>query len=265
MRAPGFGIAVLALASALVAQDDARVMAPEPPASSSRMPAAPELPAAPSATQYELSQQHFRAALEAPPDPPRRLTANDKFQLFVREANSPFTFAAAGAAAGVGQATDSSGFGQGWHGYQRRYTAAMADSGTYAFFSKFLIPVLARQDPRFKRNGREPFGARVFSALRQVGTAQTDEGDYQFNYSQVLGTAVSASIANLYYPRQARGFRRTGVRTVTKLATEAGANVVREFLPDVKRAIFGQPKVSEREREALTWRTGTQPSVTPER
>jgi len=271
MRAPGLAIAVLALVGAMLAQDGApsaaaeAALLPPAPSSSSRATAAPPLPVAPSATQYELSQQRFRAAVEAPPDPPRRLTLQDKFQLFVRQANSPFTFAAAGVAAGVGQATDSPGFGPGWRGFQRRYTRGVTDSTSHAFFSKFLIPVLARQDPRFRRNGRESFRARVFSALRQVGTAQTDEGDFEFNYSQVVGSAVSATIANLYYPRRSRGLRRTSYRTVTMLGTEAGANLVREFLPDLKRVFLGGPKVSEREREALSWRTGRQPSITLER
>jgi hypothetical protein len=264
MWAPRFGLFVLMLAGALVAQDAAPL--PAAPSSSSRDAAAQELPAAPSATQLQLSQERFRAQVDAPPELPRRLTAGDKFQLFMQHTNSPFTFTAAGVAAGVGQAANTDpGFGQGWRGFRSRYGAALADTESHAFFSKFLIPVLAHQDPRYKRNGREPFAARVLDALSQIVETDDDEGEPQFNYSQVLGTAVSASISNVYYPPSSRGFRRTGYRAVTRLGTEAGMNVVREFLPDLKRAIFGRPKVSEREREALSWRTGTQPSVTPER
>jgi hypothetical protein len=259
MWAPRFGLVFLSLFGVLAAQE-----LPPAPSSSSRDQAAQELPAAPSSVQLQASRERFRAEIDAPPELSRRLTVGDKFQLFVNHANSPFTFTAAGVAAGLGQATNAGpGFGQGWRGFKRRYGASIADSGTHAFFSKFLIPVLAHQDPRYKRNGRDPFGTRVLDALSQIVETETDDGETQFNYSQIFGSAVSASISNTYYPTQSRGFRRTGYRTVTRLATEAGMNVVREFLPDIKRAFFGPPKVTEREREALTWRTGTQPSVTP--
>jgi len=264
MWAPRFGLVFLLLSGTLLAQDGTSI--PQAPSSSSRDQAAQELPAAHSATQLQLSRQRFLERIDTPPDARRRLTAGEKFQFFVQDTNSPFTFAAAGVAAGIGQATNTTpGFGQGWNGFGRRYGAALADSGTHAFFSKFLIPVLAHQDPRYKRNGREPFGARVLDALSQIVEIDDDDGETQFNYSQILGTAASASLSNTYYPQSSRGFKRTGERTVTRLGAEAGLNVVREFLPDVKRAIFGPKKVTEREREALQWRTGSQPSITPQR
>lgn len=263
MRAPKYGLALLLFAGMMAAQQPAEL--PHAP-SALRAGEASELPAAPSATQMEVSRERFRAQIEAPPDLPRRLTVADKFQVFLEHGTSPFTFTAAGVAAGIGQATNADpGFGQGARGFSRRYGAALADSETGAFFSKFLIPVLAHQDPRYRRNGRDPFGARVLDALSQIVEIETDDGETQFNYSQVLGTAVSASISNAYYPPGSRGLRRTGYRTVTRLATEAGLNVVREFLPDIKRAFFGPPKVTEREREALRWHTGTQPSIEPQR
>ena len=222
------------------------------------------LPAAPSAAQEAVYRQRFRSQLDLVPGEPQRLTAQDKFHLFVEQTNSPFTFAAAGVSAGLSQATNSSpGFNQGWTGYGKRYGAALADSETSAFFTKFLIPVMARQDPRFKRNGKEPFLTRLFGAASQVVNTVDDDGDPAFNYSQVLGTVISASIANAYYPAESRGMRRTANRAVNGLGGAAGANVLREFWPDVKRLLIRR-KVSQREIEALSWRTGSQLSIVPE-
>ncbi|MDP9268242.1 MAG: hypothetical protein M3P27_07950 [Acidobacteriota bacterium] len=266
-------IPVLLLTATLTAaQGSARADAlPEAPSafsssrdSSSRDAQSGPLPAALSTTQQEAGRQRFRSQLDAVPGEPHRLTAQDKFHVFVEHTNSPFTFAAAGVSAGLAQATNSSpGFNRGWAGYGKRYGAALADSETSAFFTKFLIPVMARQDPRFKRNGREPFLSRLFGAASQVVNTVDDDGDPAFNYSQVLGTVVSASIANAYYPPESRGMRRTANRAVNGLGGAAGANVLREFWPDVKR-LFVRRKVSRREVEALNWRTGSQPSIVPE-
>lgn len=243
-------------------------MAPSAAVSSSRDtktdPAA--LPAAPSTTQQQVQHERFLERIDVAPDLQPRLSAQDKFQIFVADSQSPFTFAAAGFSAGLAQATNSTpGFGQGWSAYGSRYRVALADSESSAFFSKFLIPMLARQDPRFKRNGREAFLPRLFDALSQIAETVDDDGDPQFNYSQVLGTVLSASIANAYYPAQSRGFGRTANRAVHGLGGAAGANVLREFWPDVKRMLFRHRKVNEREIEALSWHSGSQPSITPQR
>ena len=123
--------------------------------------------------------------------------------------------------------------------------------------------MMARQDPRYKPHGKEGFFSRLFDAASQVVDTVDDDGDPTFNYSQVLGTVVSASIANAYYPPESRGMRRTANRAVNGLGGAAGANVLREFLPDVKRMLFRR-KASQREVEALSWRTGSQPSIVPE-
>jgi hypothetical protein len=252
---------LLLLAAAATAQSQSAL-----PAAPSAVQATLELPTAPSVMQEQESRARFRAELEAPPEVPNRLTVGDKFQLFVHHTYSPYTFAAASVSAGISQARGADpGFGNGWRGFSKRYGAALADSESGAFFTKFLIPVLAHQDPRYKRNGREPVGTRLLDALSQIVETEDDDGEPQFNYSQVLGTAVSSSISNIYYPVGSRGFRKTANRTVSRLATEAGMNVVREFLPDIKRAIFGPPQATEREREALSWHTGAQPNLVPAR
>jgi hypothetical protein len=265
----------LARENPVIAADDLPTAPSAANVSSSRTTAiatdAAPLPSAPSTTQQEVQRQRFVERVDQLPDRPQRLGAErlsteDKFNLFIEESSSPFTFTAAGVSAGLGQATGSDpGFGDGWRAYQKRYGVALADSETSAFFSKFLIPVLAHQDPRYKRNGREPFFSRLFDAMSQVVNTVDDDGDPTFNYSQVLGTVVSSSISNLYSPVQSRGMRHTANRAVNGLGGAAGANVFREFWPDIKHMFIRHPKASERETEALTWHTGSQPSVSPVR
>jgi hypothetical protein len=222
-----------------------------------------QLPMAPSATQQQVQQQRFLEQVDVPPQSTHRLTAGDKFQLFLQQGTSPLTFSAAAVSAGVAQATHTDpAFCCGWNGYTHRYGLALADSESNAFFAKFLIPMLAHQDPRYQRNGREAFFPRVLDALSQVIDTTTDDGEPQFNYSQVLGTVVSDSIANAYYPPGERGLRHTGIKIVRTLGADGGMNIVREFLPDIKAKLFGS-RINEREREALTWRTSGQMTVTP--
>jgi hypothetical protein len=163
------------------------------------------------------------------------LTTRQKFKLATEETFDPVEFGFVGLAAGVNQATNANpSFGQGFKGYGKRFALEFCDNTIEDYMAEAVFPSLLRQDPRYYQLGKGSFFHRAgYAALRAVVT-RSDTGKTQFNFSEVLGSGVSAAISNAYHPG-----RRTLGSSVNVWATQIGWDVVgfemKEFWPDVHR------------------------------
>lgn len=211
-------------------------------------PPSPPLPDAPSQAQGSPPSKeddthilHIVPTVDVtdPHYPVEPLTTSQKFELFANKAFDRFTFIKAAASAGIGQARNTpEGWGQGSAGFGRRYGAAWAGSVYGDFLTRFALPSLLRQDPRYFRKGQGPAGGRIGYALSRVVVTQGDNGRRQFNFSQVLGTLFAAALTNAYYPDEERRAGRTFARAGRQLALSAGLNVLKEFGPQLRRKMF---------------------------
>jgi hypothetical protein len=184
--------------------------------------AAKDLPAAPSASRTQ----------EAP------LTAGEKFEHFAKNSINPYQIVFAATRAGISQAADTnSGYGQGGEGYAKRFGAAMADEASSEFFGTFLYPVIFRQDPRYFRQGTGGAGSRIGYAVSRVFVTRGDNGNRQFNVSKILGCFSSAALSNAYYPDDERTVGKTFERAGVNLASTAGFNIFKEFLPHLAHKV----------------------------
>ncbi len=175
--------------------------------------------------------------------PVKPLTRRQKFELFANKAFDRFTFIKAAASAGIRQGRDTpQGYGQGARGYGRRYGAAFSGQVHGDFLTRFALPSLLRQDPRYFRQGQGPAGRRIGYALTRVVVTQGDNGRRQFNFSQVLGSLFSAALTNAYYPEDERRAGRTFARAGRSLALAGGLNVLKEFGPQLRRKMFRKKK-----------------------
>jgi hypothetical protein len=171
------------------------------------------------------------------------LTPSQKFRLFVKSSTDPFVFAAAGAQAGIGQATDEfPEYGQGGSGYAKRFGAALADSTSSNFFSNYAYPVLFKEDPRYFRLGQGSIKRRIFYSLEQEFVVRTDSGKRRFSYSNVLGAFTAGGISNLYYPASDRGFGLTLSRSAIALGYGSLGGLIDEFWADIDQKLFHKPK-----------------------
>jgi len=162
------------------------------------------------------------------------LTVGQKAELFVKNSVAPSAFLGAAAGAGIGQATNSpSGYGQGAEGYGKRFGALMATHATTEFVGTFVIPSIARQDPRYFIHGEGTFGQRLGHALSRVVVAPNDNGGYGFNWGGVIGPLAGETVANSYLPVHEQTGARTAERYGVEMAVKAGTNVMREFWPDI--------------------------------
>ncbi|MFZ0535569.1 MAG: hypothetical protein WAM47_01840, partial [Candidatus Sulfotelmatobacter sp.] len=151
----------------------------------------------------------------------------------------------------------------GWEGYAKRYGAAFADGTIENFMTGAVFPSLLHQDPRFFQLGKGTFTHRTEYAVSRIFVTRTDSGKSHFNYSEIVGSAVSAVIStNTYHPRAFITTRydpttgmltyihnasdRTLTNTLSVWGTQVGYDtitiVVKEFWPDIHRKLVHKPQ-----------------------
>ncbi|MGB7731344.1 MAG: carboxypeptidase-like regulatory domain-containing protein [Candidatus Acidiferrum sp.] len=166
------------------------------------------------------------------------LAPKHKFELAWKSATDPITLVGVGVLAGVEQATDRWGaYGQGAQGYGKRYGATYVNIFSGTLIGGAVLPSLLKQDPRYFYKGRGSKVSRLFYAMGNSVFCKGDNGKWQPNYSNVLGSFAAAGLANLYYPANDRRGSSFIVSTaVIRLGETSLASVLEEFvLPKLSR------------------------------
>ncbi len=166
------------------------------------------------------------------------LTARQKLHIALQDSFNLPGYVMGGVFAALYQLEDSNpGFGQGLKGYGHRYVTAYSDQVIGNMLTEGLLPSFFHEDPRYFRRGEGTTKGRLGYAATRIFVTRTDVGTWRFNTSEVLGNAVTASIANSYYPDN-RSLGDTMQRMYTQLATDCFSNVMKEFWPDIKRHVL---------------------------
>lgn len=166
------------------------------------------------------------------------LTSGQKFKVVARSSFDYVEYPYVGFLAGISQASNSEpGFGQGAAGYGKRYGAAFADNSIENFMTGAILPSLLRQDPRYYELGKGGFWHRTGYSISRIFVTRTDSGKNQFNFSEVVGSAVFAGISNAYHPASDRTFANTLSVWGTKVGWDTAATVMQEFWPDIRRKL----------------------------
>lgn len=159
------------------------------------------------------------------------LNTRQKVQLGWKSVIDPVSFGMAGVIAGAEQATNAfSGFGQGAQGYGKRFGAAYADMVSGTFIGSVILPSIFKQDPRYFYKGTGAPKSRFFYALANAVICKGDNGHWQPNYSNVLGSLAAGGLSNLYYPASKRsGVGLTFANGFIGIAASGMGAVVEEF------------------------------------
>jgi hypothetical protein len=176
-------------------------------------------------------------AQQDPSDPPLApLTVDQKWDYFLRETFGPFTVGAGAFNATVSQATRSAPlYGRHWDAYPKRFGASVGDIVSQNFFGDFLLASAFHEDTRFRRKGpSRGLWPRIGYAISRAVVVRTDAGGESFNWANVLGTAMSAGLSNAYYPPVSRTARESATNWGTSVAGSGLANLMPEFLPDIR-------------------------------
>lgn len=203
--------------------------------------------------QRELHQRigvvvpNFNAVLDGNNLP---LTPGQKMRASFRSAVDPYQFGLALFTSAIGQAENShssynpipgtnpvqytaEGYQQGWGAYGKRFGAAYTDQFDGTILGNGVFPVLLHQDARYFRMGKGSFKKRFFYSVSTTVRCKGDNGNWQPNFSNLLGNLAAGGISNLYYPAADRGFGLTIEQGLLVTAEGVFGALLIEFAPDV--------------------------------
>jgi hypothetical protein len=175
--------------------------------------------------------------VETPNVPP--LSAGKKFKVVTREAFDYITIPWYAFLAGVSQAQNSEpGYGQGAAGYGKRFGAAFADGTIESYLTGAVLPSMLHQDPRYYQLGQRGFWYRTGYAMSRIPVTRTDSARKQFNYSEIVGSGLSAVISTYsYHPSADRNLPNACKIWGTLIGYDTLTLVAREFWPDIRRRL----------------------------
>jgi hypothetical protein len=164
------------------------------------------------------------------------LSGRCKFNLFLKQTYSPYTFASAGFQATWAQAMGQwPHYGGGMQGWGKRFGATLADTEARRFIQGFALATILHQDPRYFPSHKRTLISRIWYSATRVAVTKNDTGDSTFNTSEFLGALFTSALQNAYYPRHDRTFGDTMNRFGAALSSDVIGNLLREFTPDMKR------------------------------
>ena len=171
------------------------------------------------------------------------VTAAQKFQLGWKRIIDPVSFIGTGISAGIQQARNNHPeFGQGAEGYGKRYGAIYADRVSSTIIGHVVMQSIFHQDPRYFYKGTGSFRSRFLYAIGAAFVRKSDHGNWQFDYSDVLGGMAAHEISTLYYPSTSRPLRRLGDDVLLGFAARAENNLLHEFV--LRRFTTHVPKMA---------------------
>jgi len=133
------------------------------------------------------------------------LTTKQKFKLGWKSTADPVVFGFSGVVAGIEQADNAfSGYGQGAQGYGKRLGATYANVVSGTFIGSVMLPSVFKQDPRYFYKGTGSRKSRFLYAVANAVICKGDNGRWQPNYSNMLGSLAAGGLSNLYYPASNR-------------------------------------------------------------
>lgn len=160
------------------------------------------------------------------------ITAKHKFELAWKSASDPVTVVGVGVLAGIGQAGDRWGaYGQGAQGYAKRFGASYANVFAATFIGGAVMPSLLKQDPRYFYKGSGSKRSRLLYAAASSFICKGDNGRWQPNYSNVIGSFAGAGLQAAYLPandRRGSGFILSSA--FIRLGETSLAGVLQEFV-----------------------------------
>ncbi|MGA7921635.1 MAG: hypothetical protein WCA38_18390 [Candidatus Acidiferrales bacterium] len=164
------------------------------------------------------------------------LTSGEKFKVVGRSLIDPSEFVLIGFVAGLGQASNSDrSYGQGAQGYGKRYATSYADNAIENLMASAVLPSVLHQDPRYYQLGHGRFLRRTGHAVSRIFVTRSDSGQKQFNYSEIFGAGIAASISTYsYHPSEDKNFGTVANVWASQMGWDVATYMVKEFWPDLR-------------------------------
>lgn len=165
------------------------------------------------------------------------LTQSERNHLYFKSIVNPIGYAKAGFSAGIDQWNDKPPeWEQGASGYGKRYANILGQyyiqkTVTFGLSSAF------HEDNRYFNSGKSGLWPRIGYAASSGILARHDDGSRHVSVSQLGGVAAGAFVSRLWQPPSHDSPGDGAVSFGITMASNIGFGVVKEFLPDLGRAI----------------------------
>lgn len=165
------------------------------------------------------------------------LTQPERNHLYFKSMVNPIGYVKAGFSAGIDQLNNKPPeWEQGGSGYGKRYANIL---GQY-YIQKtvtFGLSSALHEDNRYFNSGRSGFWPRTEYALSSGILARHDDGSRHISISQLGGVAAGAFLSRFWQPPSHHSAGDGAVSFGISMGSNIGFGVVKEFLPDLGRAI----------------------------
>src|SRR5215469_10227561 len=170
------------------------------------------------------------------------LTQRQRTRIYLKTMINPFGFIKAGLSAGIDQWNDNpEEWGQGASAYGMRYANILGQYSIQRTVTFGLSSVL-HEDNRYFNSGKSGFWPRTKYALESGILARHDNGSRHISISQLGGVAAGAFISRTWLPPSQSSAGAGAVSFGITMGGNIGFGVVKEFLPDLGRAIGNKRK-----------------------
>lgn len=170
------------------------------------------------------------------------MTQAERNRLYFKTMMNPLCFVKAGFSAGIDQANDKpEEWEQGASGYGKRFANILGQYSIQRTVTYGLGSAL-HEDNRYFNSGKKGFWPRTGYALTSGFLARHDDGSRHFSISQVGGVAAGAFLARVWLPPSQSSAGDGAASFGITMGSNAGFGIVKEFLPDLGRALAKKHK-----------------------
>jgi len=216
---------------------DSADRAAAPTSDSTAPPPSPESALAPSENKAASSLFYFLVMSGKTQDQFKPLSQKERAEAYAKGLFSPFHFLTAAGSAAISQWKDvPPAWGQGGEGFGLRfgnYFAKQTVQRTLRWWGEAAL----HEDNRYFGSGKHGVWTRTKYAVVSSVLARHDDGKQYFSFSQLGSTAGAAFISRLWQPSTNNSPGDGATSFGISMATNAGLNVLREFLPDMMRKV----------------------------
>lgn len=169
------------------------------------------------------------------PSEPSQLTEKERFDWYLLDTGGPVPLLGEALAAGVSQwRTVPPEWGEGWNAYGERFGSNLAYNGIRQTIT-YGTSVVFHEDNRYFFSHKHGFWERTGYATLSTVTARHPDGLRAFSVSSVVGIIGASAISSTWGPPSWKGMENISRNAGISLICTAGFNIVREFLPDLRR------------------------------
>jgi len=165
------------------------------------------------------------------------LSQRERTRIYAKTMINPLGFVKAGLSAGLDQWKDKpEEWEQGGSGYGKRFANILGQYSIQRTVTFGLSSAL-HEDNRYFNSGKHGVWPRTGYALASGFLARHDDGSRSFSISQVGGVAAGAFLSRLWQPASQGSAANGAVSFGLTMASNAGFSILKEFLPDLGRAL----------------------------